>query len=84
MYWNNPLLILVQDNQQKYLMMRADEDEVWYVRIAQEEAEKLLQDFHGSSEIFKKSDVVYRIRINEEPIRVLESKPEELDFDYKE
>ena len=83
LYWDSPLLILIKDKQQnKYLMLRADQEEVWYIKITSEEAEKLKADLKNCNSMFKNSDIVYTFNINANPIKVLEKVPNELDFDY--
>ena len=83
LYWNSPLLILVKDEQQnQYLMLRADQEEVWYVKITSKEVEKLKADLKNCNDMFKNSDIVYIFNINDDPMNVLERTPDELEFDY--
>jgi len=83
LYWDSPLLILVKDKQQnKYLMLRVDQEEVWYIKITSEEVEKLKADLKNCNDMFKNSDIIYTFNINNDPIKMLEKAPDELDFDY--
>jgi len=85
LYWDSPLLILVKDKQQnKYLMLRADQEEIWYIKITSEEAEKLKADLKNCNSMFKNSDIVYTFNINDDQIKVLERSPNELEFDYSD
>lgn len=69
LYWQDlPNLILCYDDSgQHYLLMRSNGEEIWYIEISEESADKLLKNWVSCPilDMFVKSETVYTFNVNQ-------------------